>query len=73
MGTVRVGTVRVGTISMGTIRVGTIRVGTVGHICAIFATCSHIGRNIYYSSTYMQYLRDYRVRISLPISYLVTD
>ena len=33
----------------------------------------HIGRNIYYSSTYMQYLRDYRARISLPISYLVTD
>ena len=33
----------------------------------------HIGRNIYYSSTYMQYLRDYCARISLPISYLVTD
>ena len=40
VGTVRVGTIRAGTISMGTIRVGTIRVGTVGHICAIFATCS---------------------------------
>ena len=33
----------------------------------------HIGQNIYYSSTYMQYLRDYRARISSPISYLVTD
>ena len=37
------------------------------------AQARHIGRNIYYSSTYMQYLRDYRARISLPISYLVTD
>ena len=34
---------------------------------------SHIGQNIYYSSTYIWYLHDYHARISLPISYLVTD
>ena len=39
----------------------------------LYCIVLHIGRNIYYSSTYMQYLRDYRARISLPISYLVTD
>ena len=27
----------------------------------------HYGQNIYYSPTYMHYLRDYRARISLPI------
>ena len=27
----------------------------------------HIGQNIYYSPTYMHYLRDYHARISLPI------
>ena len=27
----------------------------------------HIGRNIYYSVTYMQYLCDYRAQSSLPI------
>ena len=32
-----------------------------------FTSEQHIGRNIYYSATYMHYLRDYHARISLPI------
>ena len=33
----------------------------------------HIGCNIHYSVTYMQYLRDYSMQGLLPIFYLVTD